>query len=289
MSTSQILKPGYTIGVIACGTMGTAVLNAIITAASAIDAKDAKAPLPGRFLTSVNSQKSVDRLNGIFGDKVQVSLGNNANIVKESDLIILGCKPFLADDILSPIDKELFKGKTLISLLAGKTIDQLTEMTGATVARAMTNTPSKIGAGMTVVSLPKVEIDESVRESISWIFNNTGRCLFMDEKFMDVATALCGSGPAFCFLMIEALSDGAVKKGMPYPIAQECAAQVLHGAAQMVLEGNHPAVLRNAVCTPGGTTIGGLAVLEDKGVRGAVANAVVEATNIATALSQPKH
>lgn len=140
---------------------------------------------------------------------------------------------------------------------------------------------------MTVVSLP-AEISDSVRESISWIFNNTGRCLFMDEKFMDVATALCGSGPAFCFLMIEALSDGAVKMGMPYPVAQECAAQVLHGAAQMVLEGNHPAVLRNAVCTPGGTTISGLMTLEDNKVRSAVARAVEEATNVATRLGQPK-
>ena len=286
MPAPQVLKPGYTIGVIACGTMGTAVLNAIVTATTASDSKNVKTPLPGKFLTSVNSQKSVDRLNGIFGDKVSVSIGNNDKIVSSSDLIILGCKPFLADDILSSIDKELFRGKTVISLLAGKTIEQLTTLTGATVARAMTNTPSKIGAGMTVVSLPKVDIDETVRDSISWIFNNTGRCLFMDEKFMDVATALCGSGPAFCFLMIEALSDGAVKMGMPYPVAQECAAQVLHGAAQMVLEGNHPAVLRNAVCTPGGTTTGGLSVLEDKGVRGSVASAVVEAANIATALSK---
>lgn len=140
---------------------------------------------------------------------------------------------------------------------------------------------------MTVVSLPP-GIPDSVRESISWIFNNTGRCLFMDEKYMDVATALCGSGPAFVFLMIEALSDGAVKKGMPYPIAQECAAQVMHGAAQMVLEGNHPAVLRNAVCTPGGTTIGGLMTLEENGVRSALAKAVVEAADIAEKLGQPK-
>lgn len=184
-----------------------------------------------------------------------------------------------------------FQGKILISLLAGKTIAQITDMTGgnALVVRAMTNTPSKLGAGMTVISYPtKTDISytNKVCDSISWIFNQTGRSISMDEKYMDVATALCGSGPAFCFLMIEALSDGAVKMGMPYPIAQECAAQVLHGASQMVLEGSHPAVLRNAVCTPGGTTIGGLMILEDGKVRSSVANAVVEATNIATSLSK---
>lgn len=286
MSTINELDHQYTIGVIACGTMGTAVLNAIVSSLDKPEAASTSAPVPGKFLATVNSKSSVERLNGMFGSKVEVTIGNNEEVVKNSDLIILACKPFLADAILSAINKEYFKGKTVISLLAGKTIAQLTALTDATVARAMTNTPSKIGAGMTIVSLPPVDVPESVKETISWIFNNTGRCLFMDEKYMDVATALCGSGPAFCFLMIEALSDGAVKMGMPYNVAQECAAQVLHGASQMVLEGNHPAVLRNAVCTPGGTTIGGLSVLENAGVRGLVASAVVEATNIATALSK---
>lgn len=147
----QILKPGYTVGVLACGTMGTAVLNAIITSIDKpTSSSDNSVPLPGKFLTSVNSQGSVDRLNKMFGDKVTTSIGNNNELVEQSDLIILGCKPFLADAILSAIPQELFKGKTVVSLLAGKTIAQLTELTGASVARAMTNTPSKVGYGTLV-------------------------------------------------------------------------------------------------------------------------------------------
>lgn len=142
-SSAQELKPGYTVGVIACGTMGTAVLSAIVSALDK-DNADSAAPLPGKFLTTVNSQGSVDRLNKIFGDTVVTTIGNNNELVEQSDLIILGCKPFLAEAILSPIPKELFKGKTVVSLLAGKTMAQLTELTGASVARAMTNTPAKV-------------------------------------------------------------------------------------------------------------------------------------------------
>lgn len=280
------IKEGYTFGVLAAGTMGTAVLNATVNAVSAASDKDDIAK-PGKFLAGVNSAKSVERLEKAFGSKVAVSAGDNHKIVQDSDIIILGCKPFMLEKILSHIPDELFKGKIIVSLLAGKTIEQTAALTGnnALVVRAMTNTPSKIGAGMTVLSYPE-NTPESVKSAIGWVFDKTGRSVVLDEKYMDVATALCGSGPAFCFLMMEALADGAVKMGMPYPLAQECAAQVLHGASQMVLEGNHPAVLRNAVCTPGGTTISGLLVMEDGKVRSSVARAVEEATNVAAKLSK---
>lgn len=284
------IENGYTFGVIAAGTMGTAVLNAVVNAVSEHTSqkdKDEKVVIPSKFLAGVNTPKSVERLEKIFGSKVAASAGNNNKIVEESDVIILGCKPFMVEKVLGPIPNELFKGKIIVSLLAGTTIEQTAALTGnnALVVRAMTNTPSKIGAGMTVLSYPE-SAPADIKGPIGWIFEQTGRSMVLDEKYMDVATALCGSGPAFCFLMIEALSDGAVKMGMPYPLAQECAAQVLHGASQMVLQGDHPAVLRNAVCTPGGTTIGGLSVLEKGSVRSSVAGAVEEATNIATRLSK---
>lgn len=160
MSTAHELKTGYTIGVIACGTMGTAVLSAIVSALEK-DNSDSAAPLPARFLTTVNSQGSVDRLDKIFGDKVKTTIGNNNEVVEQSDLIILGCKPFLADAILSPIPKELFKGKAVVSLLAGKTMAQLTELTGTVVARAMTNTPSKVS----LTSHPHIKRIDLLEES----------------------------------------------------------------------------------------------------------------------------
>jgi pyrroline-5-carboxylate reductase len=282
------IKPGYTVGVLGCGTMGTAVLNAMLETKAKTQDHDKSSIIPGRFLAAVNSEASAKRLTDAYGDKVELFLQKNNDLVKQSDMIILGCKPFMLDKIVGDIPHDLFKGKIVVSLLAGKTIAQLEDYTGdhAVIARAMTNTPSKIGHGMTVVSFPQHGVTDSVRNSINWIFENTGRCLFLEEKHQDVATALCGSGPAFSYLFMEAMCDGAVRMGMPYPLAQECAAQVLKGAAEMVHQEGHPAVLRSKVCTPAGTTIGGLMVMEDNKVRSAVARSIEESTNIATALGK---
>lgn len=285
------LKSGYTVGILGSGTMGSAVLNAMLETKSKMSANnDTSAIIPGRFLAAVNSDASVKRLNDTYGNKVEVLQGKNNQLVEQSDLIILGSKPYMIDEIMSDIPHKLFDNKVVVSLLAGKTIGQLEELTGekAIIARAMTNTPSKIGYGMTVVSFPSGGVSESVRTSINWIFENTGRCLFLEEKHQDVATALCGSGPAFCYLMMESMIDGAVRMGMPYPLAQECAAQVMKGAGEMVHQEGHPALLKSKVSTPGGTTIGGLLVMEDNKVRSAVARSVEESTNIATALGKKK-
>lgn len=293
------LKNGYTLGVLACGTMGTAVLNATVQGLKDLQSSKANsdACVPGKFLAAVNSIKSKTRLQETFGTQVDVLVGDNSRLVEESDVIILGCKPFMAEKILSEISSKLFQGKILISLLAGKTIAQLSKMTSTRsigdcvvkeplVVRCMTNTPSQIGAGMTVVSFPDgVEVAPEVRSGIDFIFKTTGRCLFLEEKHQNVATALCGSGPALMYVAIEALCDGAVRMGLPYDLAKECAAQVLVGSGKMVLKGDHPAVLKSQVCTPGGTTIAGLMEMEDRGVRSAVAHAVIKATEVAKELS----
>ncbi|CAN6670333.1 pyrroline-5-carboxylate reductase [Trichomonascus vanleenenianus] len=281
------LTNGYTIGVLGCGNMGTAVLNAMLEAQAGIKEGDI---VPGRFLASVSSEASQARLEKAYGSKVTIMRGENERLVRESDVVVVGCKPYLAKALLQPISDGAFKDKLVISLLAGTTIATLTELTGGTpseIARAMTNTPAKIGHGMTVVSFAdNSEVDAVVKSVVEWIFTNTGRCLFLDEKHQDVATALCGSGPAFCYLVMEAMIDGAVQMGMPYSLAQECAAQVMKGAGEMVHQEGHPAVLRSKVCTPGGTTIGGLMVMEDNKVRSGVARAIQEATQIATALGK---
>lgn len=265
--------------------MGTAVLNATI--------ENTGAESPKTIRVSVHSEASKDRLIKAYGSKITVFQGttdNNNDIVENSDIIILGCKPFVAESLLSPLNKKLFAGKTVVSLMAGITTETIFNLTQApVVARAMTNTPSKLGAGMTVVSVVSKEADvpKITSDRIAWLFKNTGKCLFMDEKYQDVSTALCGSGPAFAYVFMEALIDGAVQKGMPYAYAQECAAQVLIGAGKMVQEtGLHPAQLKSQVCTPGGTTIGGLMVMEDKGVRSGVARAVEEAASVATRLGK---
>ncbi|ANB12484.1 pyrroline-5-carboxylate reductase [Sugiyamaella lignohabitans] len=289
------LERGYTIGALACGTMGTAVLSAILRGVGEIGESEGGGEeeglvLPGKFYATVHSEKSYDRLGKQFGSKVEL-LRSNEELVEKSDVILLGCKPFMAEKILSAIPESAYtKKKIVVSLLAGKTISFLKQLTysKALVARAMTNTPSKIGAGMTVVSVDPAEpASSSVQTSVGWIFKQTGRCLFLDEKHQDAATALCGSGPAFLYVVTEALIEGGVRMGLPYAIAQECAAQVVAGSGQMVLESNeHPAVLKSQVCTPGGTTIGGLLVMEDNHVRSSISRAVEEAANIAASFAK---
>lgn len=141
---------------------------------------------------------------------------------------------------------------------------------------------------MTVVSLPDdCEIPPSFQAAVEWMFNNTGKCIFLGENYQNVSTALCGSGPAFAYLFMEALCDGAVRMGLPYDIAKDCAAQVLIGAGKMVEQTNeNPGTLRTRVCTPAGTTIGGLLKMEDAGVRAGVARAIEEATNVANELAK---
>lgn len=278
---------GLTVGVLACGTMGTAVLTAVVNAVENASSQDVGFELPSKFYASVSSQSSKSRLEDHFGDKVTVIVGDNKQLIENSDIVILGCKPFMVETIFNgiPSPETLFKNKVMVSLLAGKSIAWLRKTTGCkTIARAMTTTPAQIGAAMTIISFSEKTEDSKI---IEWMFNQTGKCQVMDEKYQDVATGLCGSGTGFMFLVMESLIDGGVRMGLPYAIAQECAAQVMVGAGRMAQEsGKHPAQLKSSVCTPGGTTIGGLLVLEDKAVRSSIARAVEESTNIAKQLGQ---
>ncbi len=286
------LKSNYTLCILGCGVMGSAITSAVLSnLEEAKKSQNTEIPLPGRILCCVKG--GVDIVEKQFGNKVEIFDDNNEPAIKASDVILLSCKPFLVDKIIGDLTSipGLLEGKIIISIVAGKTIKQLSTLTGGKniIARVMTNTPAQISQGMAIVSLPTdIEVPKSGQKAIEWIFNQTGRSQFMDEKYMDVATALVGSGPAFCLLVMEALIDGGVRMGLPFDVAKECAAQVMAGTGQLVLAGNHPAVLRSRVCTPGGTTIGGLLVMEDNKVRSAVARAVEEATNIATSLGTKK-
>ncbi|TCD68888.1 delta 1-pyrroline-5-carboxylate reductase [Steccherinum ochraceum] len=254
--------------------------------------------LPSRFLACVSREESGKRLRELFlplgglGSSVEVLVGENVRAVREADVVILCCKPQLAQSILTePGLKEALDGKLLISILAGVTIAQLTALvTPATkVIRAMPNTPCRIREGMTVVStLPQSDSLELDRSIILKIFSSIGRCRFLDEKHFDACTALSGSGPAFACVVLEAMADGGVMMGLPRAEALELAAQTLQGAARMTLQaGTHPAQLKDAVTTPGGCTIAGLLALEDGRVRSTIARAIQIATERASELGQP--
>ncbi|KAK9460794.1 pyrroline-5-carboxylate reductase dimerization-domain-containing protein [Lipomyces oligophaga] len=292
---------------LACGTMGSAVLSGVLDSLALLSSRTeagTDVAIPGRFLACVKRPESADRIKQTYGDKVEVFLHDHASAVAAADVVVLGCKPQLCEEILTAkAMKEAFRGKLLISVLAGTTINQIQDILGpdTLVLRAMPNTPCKIRQGMTVICFPSPPSPASssadlsasippasIKPLVQWIFSQIGRAVFLDEKHFDACTALCGSGPAFACVMLEAMTDGGVMMGLPFTVAQELAAQTMQGAARMVLEGNHPAQIRNSVSTPGGCTIGGLLVMEDGKIRSTIARSIQEATNIASGLGKKK-
>lgn len=272
----------YTITVVGCGVMGTAVTAAILKASFE--------PYPAKIICCTNSEASSVKLQAKLDNPIiETSYGveSNNKAVAKADVIILGCKPFLCEQIYEEIKGSLTGEQLVISLLAGWTIEQLT-IFSPHVARVMTNTPAQFGCGMAAVSFsPSAEAQ--YQDLVMKLTDPVGLAIKLPEKNMDAATSLIGSGPAFCLLFMEALIDGGVRMGIPFAAAKEAAAKVMEGTAKMVLEtGEHPAVLRSKVCTPGGTTIGGLMKMEDAGIRSGIARGVEEAANIATSLGKKK-
>jgi len=253
---------------------------------------------PSRFIACVGRQASIKRLAGILcnlgsrGEAVEILANSNVEAVKQSDVVILACKPQAASNILMEEGmKAALSNKLLISILAGVTISQLSQWVAPNtiIVRAMPNTPCKIREGMTVVTpiLPGPHA-ELHREIILNIFSSIGRCRFLEEKHFDACTALSGSGPAFACIVIEAMADGGVMMGLPRAEALELACQTLQGTARMALQpGAHPAQIRDAVTTPGGCTIAGLLAMEDGRIRSTIARAIQIATERASELGNP--
>lgn len=265
--------------ILGAGVMGQAVLSAII--------KSKPSPYPGKIICCTGSEGSSKKLSQTYGSEIEVSFGsNNVEAVKQADVIVLGCKPFMCESITQQVSEGLNGNQLIISLLAGWTISQLKSVCQSKyIARVMTNTPAKYGCGTAVVSLS--EEAEPLNDVVMSIVDPVGMAMPLPEKNMDAATSLVGSGPAFVLLMMQAMAEGGVRMGIPYATARNCAAKVMEGTAKMVLEsGEHPDVLKSQVCTPGGTTIGGLLIMEDKGVKGAIARAIEEAATIASNLGK---
>jgi pyrroline-5-carboxylate reductase len=205
---------------------------------------------------------------------------NNLEAVKQADLILVGVKPFQVPNVIREIKPALTKDKTLISFAAAvktRAIEDATEMEIG-VIRAMPNTPAALGAGATALCRGRFVSKEQM-ELAERIFETVGRAVVVDEKHMDAVTGLSGSGPAYIYIIIEALAEAGVKVGLPRDIATELAAQTTFGAAKMVLEtGYHPAMLKDAVTTPAGSTIDGIMALEEGGLRVTLIKAVMRAT-----------
>jgi pyrroline-5-carboxylate reductase len=201
---------------------------------------------------------------------------SNAGAVAGADLVIVAVKPAIVPVVLGEIAPVLRPGTVVVSIAAGVTVAELEAAlpAGVAVVRAMPNSACQVREGMVALAAGR-GMTADHRALVGEAMDCVGRTVWLDEQLMDAVTGLSGSGPAYVFVLLEALADGGVKAGLPRQTALELAVQTVLGAARMVAEtGSHPAVLKDRVATPGGTTIAGLAVLEEAGFRGTVMRAV---------------
>jgi pyrroline-5-carboxylate reductase len=212
---------------------------------------------------------------------------NNLEAVRQADLILLGVKPFQVPGLIAEIRPALTAAKTLVSFAASVKTRAIEEAAGMEIGviRAMPNTPSALGAGAAGLCRGRYVTAEQM-ELAQRIFQTVGRTVVVDEKHMDAVTGLSASGPAYIYIIIEALAEAGVKVGLSRDVATQLAAQTTFGAAKMVLEtGYHPALLKDAVTTPAGCTIDGILELEEGGLRVTLIKAVMRATERAKELA----
>jgi len=212
---------------------------------------------------------------------------DNLEAARQADLILLGVKPFQMPELVASIQPVLTKAKTLISFAASVKTRSIEDAAGMEIGviRAMPNTPSKLGAGVAALCKGRFVTPEKM-ELAQRIFETVGRTVIVDEKHMDAVTGLSASGPAYIYIIIEALAEAGVKVGLPRDIATQLAAQTTFGASKMVLDtGYHPALLKDEVTTPAGCTIDGILELEEGGLRVTLIKAVMRATQRAKELA----
>lgn len=201
---------------------------------------------------------------------------NSAEAAAWGEIIILAIKPQQATSVLTSLERTLSMDKLIVSIMAGVRTGSIEEalLNGMRVVRVMPNTPALVGMGATAIC-PGRKATAIDLDRVETIFAQTGLVVRVDEKQMDAVTGLSGSGPAYVFTFVEALSDAGVKNGLPRDIAARLAVETVRGAAQMLAEtGEHPALLREKVTSPGGTTIAALHALENGRFRGVVMDAV---------------
>lgn len=216
-------------------------------------------------------------------------LADNRAVLAAADVVVLAVKPQKAAVVMDEVRSGCGPDKLLVSILAGTPLARLVAGLGTPrVVRVMPNTPCLVGAGAAGYALGPGATRQDA-ELVSELLGAVGIALEVDESLLDAVTGLSGSGPAFVYMIIEALSDGGVRAGLPRSAATQLAAQTVLGAARMVLaSGEHPAVLKDRVASPGGTTIAGLQVLEERGLRAALLAAVEAAARRSGELSQAK-
>lgn len=278
---SQLTAPGQSrisgqVAVIGAGKMGGILLSAFLS--SGLLSRD-------QVVATVAHGERATALESKLGVRC---LTDNLQAAQLADLIVLGVKPTQVDEVVRGIAPALNNKKLLISIAASVTTAAIESAAGAEMAviRAMPNTPATLGAGMTALVRGRFA-DTSHMAIAEEMFRTAGRVVEVDEKHMDAVTGLSGSGPAFLYIILEALAEAGVNVGLPRDIATQLAAQTAYGAARMVLEtGAHPALLKDEVTTPAGCTVDGILELEAGGLRVTLIKAVKRATERARELAR---
>ena len=250
------------IGFIGAGNMGKAIIMGAL-GSGIISPRDL-------YISRKRPQLSADL--AAQGAKI---MANNIDLARAVDCVVLAIKPVYTAQVLNEV-KDALAGKLVVSIVAGWTFEMLQSALpeDARFIRVMPNTPLAVGEGMSLIS-DRYTCSADEFEFVKSVFAAAGKVALVEDRVYVAANGISGCGPAFVYQFIEALADGGVRYGVPRALAYELAAQTLIGAGKMVLEtGDHPGKLKDAVCSPGGTTIEGIFALEKGGMRAAVMDAV---------------
>lgn len=258
------------IGFIGCGNMGKAMINGIIVS---------KKALPSDIIASAKTKASIEK----NAAELEIRMtDDNAEVARESEILFLAVKPQFYESVIDEIKDIVSDDTIIVSIAPGKTLKWFDEKfkRELKIIRTMPNTPAMVGEGMMGVCANK-NVSTSELDMMLDLCSGFSKAQVIDEKLMDVVTAVSGSSPAYVFMFIEAMADAAVAGGMPRQQAYVFAAQAVLGGAKMVLDtGMHPGALKDMVCSPAGTTIQAVRVLEEKGLRSSVFEAMMKCLDI---------
>lgn len=271
---SDSSRIGKRLAVIGAGKMGGILIEAFVRQGLL---------RPGEIAATVHREGPERKLLEQHGIKAGT---DNRAVARAADVILLCVKPQTLGQVLEEIQAAINEKQVVISIVASVPTETIERRLGgkAAVLRAMPNTPSMVGEGMTAICRGKNATEEQLTLARK-LFGAVGRTVVTEEKHMDAVTGLSGSGPAFVYIILEALSEGGVKMGLPREMATLLAAQTVLGAAKVTLEtGNHPALLKDMVTTPAGCTIDGILELEEGKLRVTLIKAVVKASQRAKEL-----
>ena len=258
------------IGFIGCGNMGTAMLKGILESGKR-KAED--------IMISCRTKETLEEKKAACGVNITT---DNREVAEFADLLFLAVKPQFYEGVIAQIQDVVTAQKLVVSIAPGKTLSWFEQQFGRPVKiiRTMPNTPAMVGAGMMGMCAGSMVTEEELQQ-VRGVCSGFSETEVVPEHLMDVVTAVSGSSPAYVFLFIEAMADAAVAGGMPRAQAYKFAAQAVMGSAKMVLEtGMHPGELKDMVCSPAGTTIQAVRVLEEKGMRSSVFEAMMKCLDI---------